>query len=59
MRDFSNHQIIRTLDSDDPNISGITFTRDSTRLLVGLEDHIQQYELDLFKRRTFPFGELL
>jgi hypothetical protein len=51
-RNFEN-QTIKVSNNDDKNISGIGFTCDGSSILVGLEEQIQQYNVDLFKRKTF------
>jgi len=42
----------------DQHISGITFSPDSKSIFVGLENNILEYEVDLMKRRSFPYGTI-
>jgi WD40 repeat protein len=58
-RNFTDIQQIRVARYGDHDISGITFTNDSSKLFVGLSDEIQQYHVDINARRMFCFGNLL
>ena len=40
------------------DISGIDFSCDSRSIFIGLPDHIQEYKVDLLKRRMFARGSL-
>lgn len=58
-RNFNDEQIIEVEENGDVNISGFTFTSDSLRLIVGEEENIHEYHLDILKRRMSSEGELL
>jgi hypothetical protein len=40
------------------DISGIDFSCDSSSIFIGMADHIQEYFVDLLKRRMFAKGGL-
>ncbi|CAG8480122.1 4759_t:CDS:10 [Paraglomus brasilianum] len=59
-RTFCERQTLRiTPQHYDQHISGITFTPDSSRIFVGVEHSVLEYEVDTVLRRSFPAGSLI
>jgi len=56
-RTYDNEQVISTVPNlESANISGISFSPDSSRIFVGLEGCIREYLVDTLRRRRFRIG---
>lgn len=62
-RDFTNQQRLRLPDSGhahnsgmnrDNEISGATWSKSGSKIYIGHEQYITEFEVDTHKRRTFP-----
>lgn len=58
-RNFNDEQILEIDQTGDAHISGFTFSSDSLRLVVGEEENLHEFRIDVLKRRMFSEGELL
>lgn len=59
-RSFSSRQAIRVAPSNtDLHISGLAFAPDSKSLMIGLEQHLLEFDIDHASRRSFAIGSVV
>lgn len=59
-RTFSSRQAIRVAPSNtDMHISGLAFSPDSKTLMVGMEQHLLEFDVDTASRRSFAVGNVV